>query len=93
MNRRRILNSIHRDIARKQGVNAVAWFNGQSFHQSATDVPFERLSNADLNKVGPRLVAAPPVERAVCAYCTAGQATDANFPYCSPGCAVRAEQS
>lgn len=96
MNRRHTLSSVRRSIARKQepGINAVAWFSGQSFHQSAADhSTVERMSIADLDRIGPRLVTTAPVERAVCIYCTEAPATDTNFPYCSSQCAINAENS
>ena len=63
MNRRRMLNSIHRDIARK-GIPAADWFNRQSFHASAADMPFDRIPMAELDKAGASLLpkADPPVE-------------------------------
>lgn len=91
MNRRRILSGIRRDLNR-QGVNAAAWFAGQSFHAS-TDVPLTRLSIPELDRIGPKLVTTLPQERAVCIYCTGAPASDANFPYCSSQCAINAEHS
>ncbi len=82
MNRRRILSGIHRAIARKP-INAVAWFNSQSFHQSTVDMPFERLSNADLNKAGAALL--PPVERALCAYGCGVRASESQCPFLQLG--------
>ena len=70
MNRRRVLNSINRDIDRKRGINAVAWFAGQSFHQSTVDMPFERIPMKELDKAGAALL--PKAEQAEperCAYC------------------------
>lgn len=66
MNRRRILSSIHRDIARQQGVNAAAWFAGQSFTSASRgDVPLTRLSDAQVNEAGAALLPA----REVCPVC------------------------
>lgn len=66
MNRRRILSGIHRDIARRQGVNAAAWFAGQSFTSASRgDVPLTRLSDAQVNAAGAGLLPA----REVCGDC------------------------
>ncbi len=57
MNRRRILSGIHTTIARKQGVNAVAWFTGQSFNSGTRgDVPLERLTYTQVNQAGAGLL-------------------------------------
>lgn len=51
-NRRRQLNSVHRTIARK-GINAAAWFAGQSFNSGTRgDMPLERLSIKQLDTAG-----------------------------------------
>lgn len=66
MNRRRVLNSVHRSIARK-GINAAAWFAGQSFTSASRgDMPLERLSIPDLDRVAPILVTP---ERIACPDC------------------------
>jgi len=56
MNHRRLLSGVHRSLARKQGINAAAWFAGQSFHQSAADMPLTRLTDAQLNDAGAGLL-------------------------------------
>lgn len=67
MNRRRLLNGIHRSIARQQGgVNAAAWFAGQSFNSGTRgDLPLTRLTDKQLNDAGPGLLPS----RAVCPDC------------------------
>lgn len=96
MNRRRSLNGIHTTMARKkaQGINAAAWFAGQSFHQSAADLPFEQIPVKELDKAGASLLPkAEPVVQHICPYCTnpltAGNFQ--NFPYCDPICAINAQ--
>jgi hypothetical protein len=57
MNRRRILSGVHRSIARQQGINAAAWFAGQSFTSASRgDMPLERLSDKQLNEAGAGLL-------------------------------------
>lgn len=83
MNRRRILSSVHRSIARQAAVDVAPLDHST----------IERLSIADLDRIGPRLVTtAPPRESTTCLYCTSASASDANFPYCSPICAINAQQ-
>lgn len=84
MNRRRILSSVHRSIARHADAPAV---------ERVDHSTIERMSMADLDKVGPRLVTTPPVERALCIYCSEAPASEANAPYCSITCALGAENS
>lgn len=65
MNRRRQLSSVHRTIARK-GVNAAAWFAGQSFTSASRgDMPLERLTVKQLDQAGAALLPA----REVCPVC------------------------
>lgn len=66
MNRRRILSGIHTTIARKQGVNAAAWFAGQSFNSGTRgDMPLTRLTDQQVNAAGAGLLPA----REVCPDC------------------------
>lgn len=66
MNRRRLLSGIHRSIARQQGVNAAAWFAGQSFNSGTRgDMPVTRLTDQQLNDAGAGLLPS----RAVCPVC------------------------
>lgn len=90
MNRRRILSSIHRDIARKP-INAVAWFNAQSFHQSAEAMPFEQIPMKELDKAGAALLPKPESKR--CIYCGGELDADTYSPFCSTTCAIDAENS
>lgn len=84
MNRRRILSGIHRDIARKP-INAAAWFAGQSFHQSAADMPFDRIPTKELDKAGAALLPK-------CAYGCGSVVSAEHSPYCSSTCAVNASE-
>jgi hypothetical protein len=90
MNRRRILSSIHRDIARKP-INAAAWFGGQSFHHSAADMPFERIPTKELDKAGAALLPRHEDEHELtrCAYC--GEVDDQAHD--AARCAINAENS
>ena len=78
MNRRRILSGVRRSLARKQGVNAAAWFAGQSFTSADRgDLPLARLSDKQLNQAGAGLLPT----RVVCPDCygsgeTVQQVTD-----------------
>lgn len=64
-NRRRQLSSVHRTLARK-GVNAAAWFAGQSFNGGTRgDMPLTRLTDAQVNQAGAGLLPA----RVVCGDC------------------------
>lgn len=83
MNRRRILSSVHRDIARKAS-QAVAPVD----HSTV-----ERMSIADLDRIGPRLVTSEPREKRHCAYCPAEILDTTYEPYCSSTCAINAENS
>lgn len=59
-NRRTQLNSIRRDIARERGINAAAWFAGQSFTSASRgDVPLTHLSIAQLDQAGAGLLPKP----------------------------------
>lgn len=65
-NRRRQLSSVHRSIARQQGVNAAAWFAGQSFNGGTRgDMPLTRLTDKQLNQAGAGLLPT----RTVCPDC------------------------
>lgn len=88
MNRRRMLSSVHRRMARQQsqGLNAVAWFNGQSFHQSAADMPFERIPTKELDKAGAALLPK-------CAYGCGQTVSAEHAPFCSSTCSINAENS
>lgn len=83
MNRRRILSSVHRSIARKAS-EAIA-----AVDHSAV----ERMSIADLDRVGPRLVTSEPREKRHCFYCGTALHEDAYFPYCSEQCVINSENS
>lgn len=92
MNRRRVLSSVHRSMARKQGVNAAAWFYGQSFTSaSRSDMPLTQLSVAQLDQAGAALL--PQAETEPCAYGCGHPASRTHAPYCSAICAVNAERS
>lgn len=91
MNRRRQLSGIHRSIARQQGVNAAAWFAGQSFTSASRgDMPLERLSVKQLDEAGAGLLPdddQPEPKR--CIYC-GGVNEAADEFYCSQMCAISA---
>lgn len=55
---RRSLRGIHTTMARKrQGVNAAAWFAGQSFTSASRgDLPLTRLTDKQLNEAGAGLL-------------------------------------
>lgn len=54
---RRSLRGIHTTMARKQGVNAAAWFAGQSFTSASRgDMPLARLTDKQLNEAGAGLL-------------------------------------
>lgn len=66
MNKRRILNGINRSIDQKRGINAAAWFAGQSFNSGTRgDLPLSRLTDKQLNEAGAGLLPS----RAVCPVC------------------------
>lgn len=83
MNRRRILSSVHRSIASKSST-ALAPVDHSTI---------ERLSTADLNLIGPRLVTSAPREKHHCIYCWTELHVDAYFPFCSSICAINSENS
>ncbi len=73
-NRRRILNSINRDIDRKRGVNAAAWFAGQSFTSAHRgDMPLTRLTDQQVNEAGAGLL--PRTVQVVCPDCLGSRET------------------
>lgn len=64
---RRSLRGIHTTMARKQGVNAAAWFVGQSFTSASRgDLPLTRMTDKQLNEAGAGLL---PKAREVCPDC------------------------
>lgn len=84
MNRRRQLNRIHARIAR-QDASALPPVIDHS--------TIGRLSIADLDRIGPRLVTTAPREVAACFYCAETYTDREHYPYCSTQCAINAEHS
>lgn len=94
MNRRRQLSSVHRSIARKAGLNAAAWFAGQSFTSASRgDMPLERLTVKQLDQAGAALLPEPepePIDPTRCIYC-GGVNAALDELYCSAVCAINAQ--
>jgi len=89
---RRALRSIHRTIARKQGINAAAWFAEQSFTSASRgDMPLTRLSDKQANQAGAALLpeADETTEPKRCIYC-GGMNEALDDYYCSRICAINA---
>lgn len=87
---RRSLRGIHTTIARK-GVNAAAWFAGQSFTSASRgDMPLERLTVKQLDQAGAALLPDDETpELKHCIYC--GGVNEAlDDYYCSRICAINA---